>query len=279
MKKDAEKTLKVGWYPQSKVTDVRLIDRLNAAAGQLPTATKFGNWASYKFYMSGEKSDYMWYVDITLDGNKYRGVYIKRARPFDVSGDSSDFDQRGYQGYFGYRVGKVYWFEFEPIEFLVLDVADGISLVYSRYVLDAMQFDNKGIWEYAAYEDSELRAWLNGEFLHAAFTESERQAFAEFASGDIVSLLSKEEYERFCITGEGWRKDKRLTTDYARCMGVDAESAYGICNFYWLRSVKEDDALGAIFYGVGTLGGIENLCCSSEKMGGGVVPALRVKIG
>lgn len=266
-----------GAYPQSRVYDEKLIEKLTVAAGALPKNGKFGKWTSFRFYMKNVKSDYMWYTDIELDGNKYRGVYIERLRPYHTNGDSDKFEESGHQGYLGYRRGRTYWFVFEPIEFEVLDTEyNGAKLVYSKYVLDAMQFANLGPWRYVSYEDSEIREWLNNEFLSTAFSNELSGKLCEFEQGDKVSFLSVEEYEKYCRTGEGWRSEKRMTTDYAQCMGVDAESAYGICNFYWLRTVKEEE-YDAVFYGVGTLGNIENMCYYSNRMGGGVAPAILIK--
>lgn len=265
-----------GSYPQSRVNDKQFIKKLESLAGS--PEKNLDVWTSYRFYMSGQKSDYMFYTDVTVDNNKYRGVYIKRHRPYSVSGDSSNFDERGYQDNFGYRLGKVYWFLYEPIEFDALADGEDGTLLYSRYVLDAMQFDKAGWWEYVSYTDSELRAWLNDTFFNTAFSNGEKAALVGLGEDkDKVSLLSVEEYKRYCGKGGSWRENNRRTTDYAQCMGVDAESAYGICNFYWLRTVKKDDALDAVFYGVGTLGDIDSLHCYAGNMGGGVAPAILIK--
>ena len=62
----------------------------------------------------------------------------------------------------------------EPIEWLVLDVLDGKSLLVSRYALDIVPYHT----EYAdvTWETASIRAWLNGDFLSSALDESERTA-------------------------------------------------------------------------------------------------------
>ena len=62
----------------------------------------------------------------------------------------------------------------EPIEWLVLDVQDGKALLLSRYGLDAKPYHSKGAgvtWEFCS-----LRAWLNNDFLKAAFSIEEQSA-------------------------------------------------------------------------------------------------------
>ena len=62
----------------------------------------------------------------------------------------------------------------EPIEWIVLDVKDGKSLLISRYALDAVPYHTKNIS--ITWEKCSLRSWLNSDFLQAAFTEEERES-------------------------------------------------------------------------------------------------------
>ena len=56
-----------------------------------------------------------------------------------------------------------------PIEWYVLWERDGRALLVSKYGLEARPFhDEKGD---TSWETCSLRAWLNGEFLHRAFSE------------------------------------------------------------------------------------------------------------
>ena len=65
----------------------------------------------------------------------------------------------------------------EPIEWLVLDVQDGRSLLVSRYALDTVPYNAS--YEQVTWESSSIRAWLNGDFTAAAFSESELSAILE----------------------------------------------------------------------------------------------------
>ncbi len=66
----------------------------------------------------------------------------------------------------------------EPIEWIVLDVdkKTNRALVISRYGLDARAY-HSGDWDtqYPTWEKSEIREWLNNDFLSAAFTAEEQK--------------------------------------------------------------------------------------------------------
>ena len=69
----------------------------------------------------------------------------------------------------------------EPIEWLVLDVEDGHSLLISQYVLYHLAFmdkygdDEKG----ATWAKSDVRKWLNEDFFTEAFSSDEQQAIIQ----------------------------------------------------------------------------------------------------
>ncbi len=61
----------------------------------------------------------------------------------------------------------------ESIEWIVLDKKDyGVEMV-SRYILDAMEYDDSGSTD---WEDSDIRFWLNTDFYEEAFSEYEQDA-------------------------------------------------------------------------------------------------------
>ena len=61
-----------------------------------------------------------------------------------------------------------------PIEWIVLDVQDGNALLISKYGLDVQPYSTESTA--ATWETCTLRAWLNGDFLNAAFTPEEQEA-------------------------------------------------------------------------------------------------------
>ena len=92
----------------------------------------------------------------------------------------------------------------EDIEWIVLDYEQGKSLLLSRYALDRKAYND--IWgnEKSAWSTSTLFAWLNNDFLNAAFTESEQKVIRMTEFGDSgyyctgkVFLLSAEEVIRY----------------------------------------------------------------------------------
>ena len=63
---------------------------------------------------------------------------------------------------------------FEPIEWLVIDVEGDRALLLSRYAIECRSFNEEKAE--TSWESSDLRVWLNGEFLSTAFSETEQQA-------------------------------------------------------------------------------------------------------
>ncbi len=165
----------------------------------------------------------------------------------------------------------------EEIEWIVLASGNGKTLLLSRYGLDARPYNevNSGI----TWEKSTLRAWLNGEFLQAAFTAEEQAAIAtaSLSNGkaqghwttnggrdteDRVFLLSCAEAQKYLgVTFKNTKNEKPRTspTEYAAAQGAvtggvqtDEGKPVGI---WWLRSPglnKESAALvqdgGSLYY-------------------------------
>lgn len=128
----------------------------------------------------------------------------------------------------------------EPIVWIILDRRDGKVLLLSYYVLDCMKF-SRNTAEYATWDRSEAREWLNGAFISEAFDgwqldcicdtlingDGERSA----DTTDKVFILSVEEAERYFGSDEERRCPPTL---YA----VD-KGAYN-----WSEQVKNNAVLG-----------------------------------
>ncbi len=127
-----------GQYPQSEVTDEALTSSLNDAAGALPTASDLGNWTIMDNYYSGEVSDCAYYTDLELDGKKYRGVYFTAYRSHYVG--ESTADNQSFQYRNGYHTDAVYWFQYEPVSWRILESIDGEARLFCSIALDCMQF-------------------------------------------------------------------------------------------------------------------------------------------
>ncbi len=65
----------------------------------------------------------------------------------------------------------------EPIEWFILDMEDGQATLLSVYLLDGHRYHPEEM-DKITWEDCELRAWLNDDFLNAAFTEAEQEHIA-----------------------------------------------------------------------------------------------------
>ena len=153
----------------------------------------------------------------------------------------------------------------EPIEWIVLETADGKALLLSRYALDVRPYHPEAAdvtWESCA-----LRSWLNGDFLQTAFNGTERQAIlltevdnsdaqgsGEYddvtggsATSDLVFLLScheacdlyfPNEEDRICAATEYALAKGAWTTETDLAEGRPATA-------WWLRSpgCLQEDAL------------------------------------
>lgn len=64
----------------------------------------------------------------------------------------------------------------EPLEWILLGIEDGRALLLSKYCIDCMPYYAEGFE--ATWETSDIRAWLNGEFIETAFTDEERSHIA-----------------------------------------------------------------------------------------------------
>mgnify|MGYP006934498025 CR=1 FL=1 len=179
-----------GSYPQSRVTDEKLIENLNSLSL---------SWVSYGYYYGtthGEDGemcpgDFMKYADAEYDGKKYRAVILDAYRPDETTGKPSTEEKASKP----YKLGTVYWFSYDPVEWIVLDAESG--LVLSKLILDAQPFNNYAIGNpdkynsetgsnllcffgdpemnyYAAdYVHSSLRKWLTEDFFETAFSSEE----------------------------------------------------------------------------------------------------------
>ena len=173
--------IEFGGYPQSRVTDSNTVAALNAKV-------KDADWVSYGYYSgdgaigSMEQGDWMKYCDIYLNGNKYRGVRFSQYRPGKTYAVS---DETAPQADNGYVTDTNYWFLWETLTWRVLDPNTGF--VMCEKLIDAQAFcntiyqindlfygDAAGSIDANDYKNSSIRAWLNEDFYHTAFSETEQ---------------------------------------------------------------------------------------------------------
>ena len=241
-----------GYYPQSLVSDTKLIDKLNKKVNN--------NWISYKYYIENEVEDYMFYIDIDLNNDKtydYRGVYFNKYRPQDCNEVSNE--SKSNQDDNGYNLNIVYWFKYEAIKWNILKEENGKALLLSNVILDSNEFyalfntgkteHNNGVGYDNNYELSNVRKWLNNDFYNTAFKELEKELISDTEVDNSVNSTDRNARDYTCNNTVDKvflisltelmslvDMDDRVAgvTDYAKVEGVYTENTnYG----YWrLRS-------------------------------------------
>lgn len=262
-----------GSYPQEQVDST---EALEMAAGTLPNASDWGDWTSYGYYSSGEVSDYMFYKDVTVDGEQYRAVYLLGYRPY-YSGLGAGTDY-SYIDDEGFELNTVYWFKYSPIQWNVLEYADGTLMLNSKYCIEAQPFSEiyevngedyiiPGTDKYVNnWQYSTLRSFLNGTFYDGAFSQEQQSLIlpamldngttgysseapyqiSQNDTQDKVFLLSYQDINNtsYGYTSRGATKSRSFT-DYAVVQGlrtsseVTTEDGEPSC-FYSLRSAGDN---------------------------------------
>lgn len=255
-------TIYFGSYPQSMVSDSALISTLNGLAGTLPTSSNSRLWTSYGYYISGSVSNYMWYIDIENDGERYRGVYFTNYRPYYTT--YSSWSGNSYQDDNVYSTNTVYWFKYEPIKWQILEEKDGKAFLLCDIAIDSQNYyissngntrtiDGKTVYE-NNYMYSTIRSWLNDTFYNTAFSELQKEliqttlvdnsasstgyssnSYACTNTNDKIFLLSYKEVTSYGLTDSS---RVRKSTDYAKSQGCWASTSSGYVGncWWWLRS-------------------------------------------
>ncbi len=127
----------------------------------------------------------------------------------------------------------------EDILWRVLAIEGNKALVVSEYCLDARAYDSTD--GATPWESSDIRAWLNGEFLETAFTSQEdnliynllNETSAGSFSRDRVFLLSADEVATY-FKNNGDRT--AAATVFAKDAGVSYLKSNDHCG-WWLRTI------------------------------------------
>jgi hypothetical protein len=208
----------------------------------------------------------------------------------------------------------------KPITWRVLAIEGGKALVISEDILTVRQYDDLGVsafdevdWESASatWAESDIRAWLNSEFLDTVFTGEEQKAIdltpisnpdnPEYGTEggveteDRVFLLSIDEANRYFsnssdrianitmtdediqyilrINKDYWGNNQESLTDYESTLRSDY-LAQSKARWWWLRSpgLGGLDGLNAAYVYGG--GGDVNVVGDYVYIFGGVRPAL-----
>ena len=93
----------------------------------------------------------------------------------------------------------------EPIEWIVLDVDGNEAFLVSVHSLDGRGFNETRRLQ-VSWDDSDIRKWLNQDFIYIAFSDEEKASLVpvenetEDHSKDLVFLLSDEEVKKYFST-------------------------------------------------------------------------------
>lgn len=268
---DSRERITLGLYPQSMVSDTEteLTEKLKAQVGSLPSSSDDAGWTTYGYNIDKDSEpDYMWYKDVTIGEERYRGVYFTHYRPDSASKNGSA--ENSYQDENGFTLNRdengeliqtVYWFKFEPVTWCVLETNNGKSLVVADCILDSQAFclnvaDNANANKYAM---SDIKAWLNGTFFDTAFSEAEQgKIVADDSLGDNVFLLS---HDDVINSAYGFSTDNKAydsmrqaaCTSYAMSQGALCANDYKNNGIWWLRSPVDTDETGASVVNVGSI--------------------------
>lgn len=293
-----------GEYPQSEIKEEATVSALTEKASALPSEEESGAWTSYGYYYGGEVTDYMWYIDVELNGSRYRGVYFTMERNYKTGSKIMS-----YQDDNGYFTETVYWFRYEPIEWRVLESEEGRALLMANIILDCGQYYNNydertqdGETVYPNnYKESDIRKWLIENFYETAFDSAAKEIietttvdnragtdnpYACEDTQDKVFLLCSDDVVNeaygFAPSGDPDASRQLKATDYAKAQGIQPKNG-SECFSWWLRT-PENKAKGKTVFriaetgqvqgGVYWMGGGENV----DYVRNGIVPALWIDL-
>lgn len=135
-----------------------------------------------------------------------------------------------------YRQGNASIDGVEPIEWIIVKREGTRAMVLSKYALDAMKYSR---FDTATWESSEIRRWLNDEFLKTAFTQEEEaviaQRYVDLGKGkrntqDKVFLMCRQDVEAVWPELEGRAAQ---ATPYALSKEMPYTNEKGECR-WWL---------------------------------------------
>ena len=257
-----------GSYPQTEV-DASTIVGLSSITFNL------SSWTSYGYYNSGVQEDYMYYKDVDLNGDgiyDYRGVYFTKYRPYNCQNTAS-IDNSYQFDCNGYITKKLYWFSYDPIEWIILEEKDGKAKVMANLLLDSQEYNpsnitskythNGGTGYSNNYGLSSIRKWLNETFYNTAFNSFQQElidttllnnsASTTSSSTNIYECGSTSDkiflYTYSAAINDPFSNDalrQATGTDYAKCQGLYVYNAGAYDgNSYWL--LRSPDATNAYY--------------------------------
>ena len=136
---------------------------------------------------------------------------------------------------------RIYVFEFEPVEWNILDFSPVNAVLVSSVGLDCREYNNCELC--SLWECSSIKNWLNDDFMNTAFNEEERNYLFskddEFVSlidseYDFAKKLYRDKIESYNING----------SDYFKCIGGFCDK--NVSNFWIKNKCEYDDRAAAL---------------------------------
>ncbi len=232
-----------GYYPQTVLSEQQTIDKLDNAIKNGLTVNAYG------YYQ--------------MDG-KY---YVKKTATPYLAGDSYDKFENGSV----IEDGKDYYFNVEPILWRVVKVSNNAYTLIADKLIEVSIFDASQYEEEVDgttinpndYSVSDIRTWLNGEFLNGAFRTFEKEfiSLTQIDNGSYDSCEDKiflPSLDDMYNTEYGFATDAdrmAFATDYVRASGVTmtpmmpegTQTGYAK---YWLRTSGEINIQNALVINV-----------------------------
>ena len=156
------------------------------------------------------------YVINKMDGCKFEGVSTSKVNSvvkygsYEINGDPCDFE--------------------DSIEWIVL-AKEGSNkyLLITKDVIDVRAYNAQAVT--TTWAESDIRAWLNGEFAEIAFSELEASKIAK-TNDDQVFLLSADEAAKYLTDSS----KETVLTEYAQYKKAHLTKEDSVvCRGWWLR--------------------------------------------
>ena len=207
--------------------------------------------------------------------------------------------------------GNTYYFKVEPIRWRILSESDGSAFIladgiianhYYHHTTSSTTIEGETVYS-NNYKHSDIRAWLNGEFLNTAFGEAAQGLIettevdnSTYSTGnyssnqyacentfDKVFLLSYREVINskygFSSDGEDYDTARQMTvSDYARSTGayMNTSDSYFGCGNWWLRRpYRYSSNIAGFVYSHGSGGSSFSVVRDGDN---GVVPAMNITL-
>ena len=204
------------------------------------------------------------YITLTREQNgEYPQTKVTDNTSITALNELSSTNARGYYEYNNNQYAKYDndYYLVEPIKWRFLDSGEGKVFVVSDLILDQHRYDGSS----NNYENSEIRNWLNNDFINKAFADQsviattsvdnsvastglDSNTYVCETTYDKLFLLSRQEAQNANYGFENDADRSSKVTEYAKARGVITSSGDYVDNgYWWLRSPRSTNSYSAYF--------------------------------